>query len=222
MSSYLPLDPGLVINRALQIYRDQAAVLLPAALALFAIQAILVVALSDALGAVVSFATMILSTFYGGMVVKLVQDVQDGRRDNTVGELFASVGPVLLSLVVAAIVLGICVAIGLVLLLIPGLYLLTIWAVVAPVIVIERPSVFAAFGRSRELVRGNGGPVFVIILIVFVGLAVINVLVSILTAGLGDGASAAITWVFNAATAPITALTAAVLYFTLRERAAAR
>lgn len=222
MSSYLPLDPGLVINRALQIYRDQVAVLLPAALALFAIQAILVVALSDALGAVVSFATMILSTFYGGMVVKLVQDVQDGRRDNTVGELFASVGPVLLSLVVAAIVLGICVAIGLVLLLIPGLYLLTIWAVVAPVIVIERPSVFAAFGRSRELVRGNGGPVFVIILIVFVGLAVINVLVSILTAGLGDGASAAITWVFNAATAPITALTAAVLYFTLRERTAAQ
>jgi hypothetical protein len=219
MSSYLPLDPGRVIDRALRIYRDQLGVLLPAALAVFAIQAIAVVVLSDALGVVVSLLAMVLSTFYQGMVVELVGDVQDGRRDQSVGGLFASVSPVLITLIAAAIVVGIGVAIGLVLLLIPGLYLLTIWSVVAPVIVIERTRLLAAFGRSHDLVRGNGGPVFVVILIVFVGLAVLNLLLGILTAGLGDVASAAISWLFNAATAPISALTAAVLYFTLRERA---
>jgi hypothetical protein len=218
MSAYLPLDPGLVINRALQIYRDQVAVLVPAALAVFAIQAIAVVALSDTLGVVVSLIAMVLSTFYQGMVVELVGDVQDGRRDQSIGGLFGSVSPVLITLIAAAIVVGIAVAIGLVLLLIPGLYLLTIWSVVAPVIVIERTSLLGAFGRSHDLVRGNGGPVFVVILVVFVGLAVLNLLLGILTAGLGDAGSAAISWIFNAATAPISALTAAVLYFTLRER----
>lgn len=219
MSSHLLLDPGLVINRALRIYRDQVAVLLPAALVVFAIQALAVFALSDALGVVISLISMVFSTFYQGMVVELVRDVQDGRRDSSVGGLFASVAPVLVTLILAAIGVGLGVAIGLVLLLVPGLYLLTIWSVVAPVIVIERTSLPEAFRRSHDLVRGHGGPVFVLILIVFVGLAVVNLLLGVLTADAGDGARAAITWIFNAATAPISALTAAVLYFTLRERA---
>lgn len=219
MSARLPLDPGLVISRALQIYRDQVAVLLPAALAVFAIQALAVLALSDTLGAAIALLSMVFSTFYQGMVVELVRDVQDGRRDSSIGALFASVAPVFVTLIVASVLIGIGVAIGLVLLLVPGLYLLTIWSVVAPVVVLERASVPGAFRRSHDLVRGNGGPVFVVILIVFVGLAVVNLLLGVLTAGAGDGAQAAITWVFNAATAPISALTAAVLYFTLKERA---
>ena len=39
-----------------------------------------------------------------------------------------------------------------VLLIVPGLILLTIWAVIAPVIVVERSGVIDAFRRSRELV----------------------------------------------------------------------
>ena len=53
------------------------------------------------------------------------------------------------------------------LLIIPGLILLTIWAVFAPAIVIERIRVIDAFGRSRELVRGNGWPVFGVIIVAF-------------------------------------------------------
>ena len=57
--------------------------------------------------------------------------------------------------------------IGFILLIIPGLFLIVIWSVVAPVVVLERPGVFAAFGRSRELVRGNGWNVFAVIVLVF-------------------------------------------------------
>ncbi|HVD39366.1 MAG TPA: hypothetical protein VNC15_11090 [Solirubrobacterales bacterium] len=42
--------------------------------------------------------------------------------------------------------------------------LLTMWAVLLPVVVVERPGVFDAFGRSRQLVRGKGWKVFGIIL----------------------------------------------------------
>ena len=57
--------------------------------------------------------------------------------------------------------------IGLVLLVVPGLFLITIWAVIAPVIVLERAGVFESFGRSRHLVKGNGWQVFGVLVILF-------------------------------------------------------
>ena len=50
----------------------------------------------------------------------------------------------------------------------PGLYLITIWAVIVPVIVIERSGALAAFGRSRQLVRGRGLHVFATLVLVYV------------------------------------------------------
>ena len=62
---------------------------------------------------------------------------------------------------------GLGILVGFILLIVPGLFLLTIWAVVAPVTVLERPGIFAAFGRSRELVRGHGWTVFGALVLVF-------------------------------------------------------
>ena len=108
------------------------------------------------LGSAAAWALIVLfialAFLYEGMVVKLVQDVQDGRRDHSVADLIRAVEPVFWPLVGASILAGIGIGIGFILLIIPGLILLVIWAVVAPVIVIERPGVFAAFGRSRELI----------------------------------------------------------------------
>jgi hypothetical protein len=92
---------------------------------------------------------------------------------------------------------------------------LVLWAVVAPVIVIERPGVFAAFGRSRELVRGNGWAVFAVIVIVFLAVAVISGVAGVASSGLGSVGRALVQWVVNAALAPVTALSASVIYFAL-------
>jgi hypothetical protein len=45
---------------------------------------------------------------------------------------------------------------GLLLFVIPGLYLIAVWEVCVPVIVIERTGPLAALRRSRELIRGHG------------------------------------------------------------------
>lgn len=111
---------------------------------------------------------------YQGMVVELVQDVQDGRRDNSVGDLLASVSQVFWPLLAVSLLDGIGVAIGFALLIIPGLYLLVIWSVVAPVTVLEQPGVVDAFRRSRHLVRGNGWAVFGVIVTVFLAVALIR------------------------------------------------
>ena len=162
------LSPGDVIGRAFEIYRDQIGVLLPAALLVFALDALVGWVFDEGLLTFVAVVvSLVLAVLYEGMVVQLVRDVQDGRRDHTMGELFSSVSPVLLPLIAVSVLAGLGIGIGFLLLIVPGLILLTFWAVVAPVTVIERPGVFSVFGRSRELVRGYGWPVFGTIVLVF-------------------------------------------------------
>jgi len=153
-ASAVEIRPGPIIGRAFDIYRDQAATLLGAAVIVFAIQFLLALLLPNGLLFIAGIAAFVVSIFYQGMVVNLVRDVQDGRRDHSMGELFSAVAPVALPLIGLAIVAGIAISIGFVLIIIPGLILLTIWAVAAPVMVIEHPGVFTALVRSRELVRG--------------------------------------------------------------------
>src|SRR3954451_10877061 len=205
------IDPGSVIASAVSIYKDHAGVLIGAALVVFAVEAILVYVLGP-VGAILS---LIVSTFFEGMVVALVRDVQDGRRDSSIGDLFRGVAPVVLPLLAVSILAGIGIAIGFVLLIIPGLFLLTIWSVVAPVMVVERPGVFAAFGRSRDLVRGSGWQVFGVIVVVILIAIVVAILVAIITANMGDGGRAAVQWALNVLTAPLAALLVSVLYFGL-------
>lgn len=68
------------------------------------------------------------------------------------------------------------VILGSILLLVPGLMLMTIWSVAVPAMVNERIGPFAAFGRSRELTSGSRWMIFltlvVILLLVYVPITV--------------------------------------------------
>jgi hypothetical protein len=209
-----PLTSGAVVSRIWEIYRAQAAVLIGTALVLFGLQFVVILLVPGA-SIAVAILFWALSTLYQGMVVKLVQDVQDGRRDNSVLDLLRSVEPVLLPLMAVSVLFAIGVGIGFILLIVPGLILLVRWAVVAPVTVLERPGIFAAFGRSRELVRGNGWAVFGVIMLVYLAALVVSLAAGLASASLGSLGRALIQWAVNAAIAPISALSASVLYFAL-------
>jgi hypothetical protein len=109
-------------------------------------------------------------------------------------------------LVAVSILFGIGVAVGFILLIIPRLILLVIWSVVAPVTVLERPGVFPAFRRSRELVRGNGWNVFGVIVIVFMIVFLISIVAGLAASGLGSVGRALVQSAVNSAIAPATAL----------------
>jgi hypothetical protein len=213
-----PISPGAIVSQIWDIYRDQFSVLVGTAVALYAIQFVLYLLVGGAAGLSLAILFWALSILYQGLVVELVQDVQDGRRDHSVADLIRSVEPVFWPLVAVSILFGIGLAIGFILLIVPGLILLVIWSVVAPVTVLERPGVFAAFGRSRALVRGNGWNVFAVIALVFLAVVVISVVAGAATASLGSFGRALVQWAVNAALAPITALSASVLYFALSRR----
>ena len=174
------LDIGQTLTKIFGIYTDQAGVLLPVAAAIFLIEALvsaLLVSVSPVLFLVALLISVVASTLYAGMVVELVRDVQDGRRDHSVGELFGAVTGVVLTLIVAGFLVGLMVAIGLVLLIVPGLIALTIFAVVAPSIVLERKGVVDSLSRSRELVKGNGMQVFGVIVVIFLLTFVVSAIV---------------------------------------------
>lgn len=107
-----------------------------------------------------------------GALIEAVRDVRDGRADLSVSETFARVQPRLGSIIGAGILLGLAIGIGFVLI-VPGLFLLTIWIAVIPAIVLEGRGIGESFGRSRDLVRGNGWNVFgVIVLTILLLIAV--------------------------------------------------
>jgi hypothetical protein len=209
------ISPSEVVGRIWEIYRERAAVLVGTAAVLFAVEFVVLLLVPSA-SIAIAILFWALNVLYQGMVVKLVQDIEGGRSDHSVRDLLRSVEPVLLPLMGVSIIFAICVAIGFVLLIIPGLILLVIWSVVAPVTVLERPGVLAAFGRSRELVRGNGWNVFGVIILVGLAVIVISVAAGLVAASLGSVGGALIQWAVTAALAPVSALAASVLYFALR------
>ncbi len=209
------IQPGGVVSRIWEIYREQTAVLVGAAFVLFALQFVVLLLIPGA-SIAVAILFFALSVLYQGMVVELVQDVETERRGHSVSDLLRSVEPVLLPLMAVSVLFAVGVAIGFVFLIVPGLILLTFWSVVAPVTVLERPGVLAAFGRSRELVRGNGWPVFTVIVLVGLAVVLVSLAAGLASAPLGSIGRALVQWVVNSAVAPVSALSAAVLYFRLR------
>jgi len=218
------LDVGGVIRRVFEIYVEQASVLMPAAAAVFVLTGIvagLLVREGSGLAVVAFTIYFVAVTLFTGIVVRLVADVQDGRRDATAGQLLRSATPVLGQLILVGVAAALGIAAGFVLFVIPGLILLTLWSVAAPVVVIENPGVFPALRRSRLLVAGNGLRVFAVIVILVVLVAVVGNVIVAVAASAGT-AVGIVAWVIvGVLSAPLPALGAAVMYFELRTRVAA-
>lgn len=214
------IDVGRVISETFSLYGSNAVPLLTSAFVVFAISGVIQAFLRDEGGLVLiliaSIVGLIANALYTGFVVELVADVRaDGRRDMTAGQLFSAAQHAIPTLIGAGILAGIGITIGFVLLIIPGLYLLTIWAVISPAIVVERRGVIESFGRSHELVRGQGWAVFGAILVAFLITAVAGAIAAAIGVGIGIGGLIVLLIVFGILTAPITALVASILFFDL-------
>ena len=219
------LDVGAVVRRVFDIYVEQAAVLMPAAAVVFAFTGILggvLIAASPTLAFVAVAIDLVAVTLFTGMVVQLVADVQDGRRDATPRQLLGAAAPVLGQLILVGVVVAVGIMAGFILLILPGLILITVWSVAAPVVVLEHPGVFAALRRSRLLVRGNGWRVFAVILALVVLVGAAGNLIDAAAESAGTGAGIVARVVVGVLSAPLSALAAAVLYFDLRARSAAQ
>jgi hypothetical protein len=213
------ISVGNVINETFSIYGQNFLPLIGSALVVFVVVGIITGLLQSGGGVVLGVLAAIVGlagrALYTGFVVKLVEDVRDGRRDQTIGDLFSSAAPAILPLIAFGIMFGIGVGIGLILVIVPGLILLTIWSVGAPAIVAEGAGPIEAFGRSWNLVKGNAWPVFGSLVVVLLIVIAIGVVLAVIANPIGNGALIVASIISGAITAPIFALAVTVMFFDL-------
>ena len=132
------------------------------------------------------------------------------------------VRPRMNALAIGGILASIGITIGFILLIVPGLILLTWWLLIVPVIVLEGRSATESFGRSRELVRGHGWNVFGLIVLTVVILIVAGIVLGIVLAVvlsfMSDDVSQYISSVIsNTIFTPFVAAAWTLAYYHLRE-----
>ena len=168
-----------VLAEAWDLYRRFAGHFLLISFVIYVVTAILVALLSlggiagALIGAVISFAATYVVQ---ASLIKAVQDIRDGRVDLDLSETVRAAGPYILPVIGASILAGIGIAIGFVLLIVPGLILLTYWCLIVPFIVIGGAGVFESFGRSMRTVRGYAWRVFgtyVLVFLILIAVAIV-------------------------------------------------
>lgn len=112
-----------------------------------------------------SIVTMVFATVAQGVFIRLTLAHEESRRPS-----FAEAGMTgvrtLLPLLGLGLVAALGTTIGLAMLLVPGVFLILMWAVAAPVLVEERCGIRAALRRSATLGEGSWGSIFAIGLVV--------------------------------------------------------
>ena len=119
---------------------------------------------------------------------------------------------------VVSVLSSLGVALGFVLLIVPGIVWMTRWAVAVPVVMYERASPREALRRSSQLVRGHGRDVWVVIVNAAVRAVVVGLVIGTAASWQGSLLAAWIgTTVAAAVTTPYVAHTLSVLYYRLTE-----
>jgi hypothetical protein len=171
-----------VLSEAWTLYKRHAPHLILISFVIFLVIAIINALLSWALGSVGAFIGGIFSLL--GMfllqaaLVKAVQDVRDGRADLDLGATISAAMPFIGAVGVASILASIGIEIGFVLIIVPGLILLTFWSLIVPEIVIGGSGALESFSRSWRTVRGYAWNVFGTFVLIFLILIAGEIVIS--------------------------------------------
>jgi hypothetical protein len=182
---------------------------------------------------VATLALIVGQVLLQAALVEAVDDARDGRIDTTIGDLYRRTRFAILPLlavgivasafaILAGILVGFLGIFGILLVVVPAVWLLARWALMAPVIVVERRRVADAFRRASALVRGRMGFVLgvvaVTVLVSFVALVALVTVFAFLPRFLELWIGFAIA---HSIVVPYLLIAWTIAYFELRERAEA-
>ena len=208
-----------VLTEAWALYRRYAAHFLLIAFVIYLITAVLyaLLTLIGVAGYVIAEIIALAAAFLlQAALVKAIQDVRDGRVDLNLGQTYQAAVPFILPVAVASILAAIAIFIGFVLIIVPGLILLTFWCLIVPCIVIGGAGVFSSFGQSYRTVRGYAWNVFgtlVIVFLLYLAFAiVVGLILVVLPTFLRNFVS---TVVVGTLVAPFLALVVTLVYYRL-------
>jgi hypothetical protein len=208
-----------VLTETWALYRKYAAHFLLIAFVIYLVTAVVfaLLTLAGVVGYIFAEIIDLAAAFLlQAALVKAVQDVRDGRVDLDLGQTYRAAVPFILPVAGASILAAIGIAIGLALIIVPGLILLTFWAVIVPCIVIGGAGVFQSFGQSYRTVRGYAWNVFGTLVLVFLIYIALGIVVSLVLVFLPHFLRSFIsTVVIGTLVAPFLALVVTLIYYRL-------
>lgn len=179
-------------------------------------------------GGMLTVAAVLIFSFVGGVLLQavLMQATVTylNREKPALGKCLATAFGLFFPLVGLTILFSLGLGLGIILLVIPGVMLLTAWVVVVPVRVSEDVTVADAFGRSRALTKGHRWKIFALLLIYLVLATLLELaMYPLVGATILHPTTAALSpiaitlgWVVRVVAAAISATGTAVLYYELR------
>jgi len=209
-----------VLGEAWALYRRHFAHFILISFVINLVIAAITALLAWGAGTVGAFIGLIFSLFgtflLQAALVKAVQDVRDGRVDLDLGQTVSAALPFVGSVALASILASIAIGIGFLLIIIPGLILLTFWSLIVPWIVLGGAGTFESFGRSWRTVSGWAWRVFGTYVLVFLILIVGDIVVSLILSALPYGWRSFISnLVVNSLVAPFIAAVVTLIYYRL-------
>jgi hypothetical protein len=208
-----------VLSEAWALYQRYAKHFITISFAIYLVVAI-ITALLSLLGTFGALLGLLVSVF--GMfllqaaLVKAVQDVRDGRVDLDLRATVDAARPFVASVAIASILAAIAIGIGFVLIIVPGLILLTFLSMIVPWIVIGGSGALDSFGRSWRTVRGYAWNVFATLIVVWLILIIGEFVVSLILSALPHAlASFFSSVVVGTLVAPLIATVVTLVYFRL-------
>lgn len=199
-----PMSIGQIIDGSFRIYKNNfvrfitivAIVQVPVSLASITINAVILgmVGSVDISGTHPAFRTTlvvagVVAALLGFILYLLAYNLSNGAlmksisesylgKEVTVGEAYRFVIPKLGSIIVAAILVGVCFIVGFILLVVPGVIFSLWFALVTPVIVLENMGSTEAMSRSKALAKGNLSKIFTVSLIIGLITVIVTIIIS--------------------------------------------
>jgi hypothetical protein len=138
--------------------------------------------------------SMFLASLVAGAIVRVTIVSAEGETASFGESVLAGLAKAL-PLFGLSVLMAIALALGFLLLLVPGVILLVMWSVASPAVVAEDVGVLEAFGRSRHLTKGARWRVFglgVLVLVIFWILAAVVGVAFVVSGGVAGVAATSI------------------------------
>ena len=172
-----------------------------------------------------SVITGIFSSLAGGVVVSLAAKAYLGQELESSESLDLARSRIV-PLIIGSILYAIAVAIGILLFIIPGLYLMTVYALWQPCVMLEQNGGYG-LNCSSKLTKNNRWEIFWITVVLFVVIAIVGAILGVFVGGIifllptvplmiRVFISGLLLGIFGAFTAPLTVVTATVIYFKVK------
>jgi len=211
-----------VLAEAWGLYRRFAAHFLAIAFVVYLVTAVIVAVLTVSASPTGYFLAAVLEFIAAFLVqaamAKAVQDVRDGRADLSIGGTLSAAAPFVLPVAGASLLAAIGIGIGLVILVVPGLILLTYWSLIVPSIVVGESGAMASFGRSWRAISGHFWQSFGIYALVFLIWVAFNVVLGLVLLAVPAAVRSFVSSVVaGTLLAPFYALVVTLVYYRLAE-----